>query len=46
MMGSGSSSGNGKNWNVGDLLGRDKKGFKPLSTEEEGMLDDDSDSEV
>ena len=40
------SSGKGKNWNVGDLLGRDKKGFKPLNTEEEGMLDDDSDSEV
>jgi len=45
MMGPG-SSGKGKNWNVGDLLGRDKKGFKPLNTEEEGMLDDDSDSEV
>ena len=39
--------GKGKNWNVGDILGRSKEGFKPLNTDEgEGMLDDDSDSEV
>lgn len=36
------------NWGVGKLLkGRDREGFKPLDTEErDGMLDDDSDSEV
>ena len=46
MMGPSSSS-KGKNWNVGDILGRSKEGFKPLNTEEgDGMLDDDSDSEV
>ena len=46
MMGASSSS-KGKNWNVGDILGRSKDGFKPLNTEEgDGMLDDDSDSEV
>ena len=45
MMGSGGSK--SKNWNVGDILGRSKEGFKPLNTEEgDGMLDDDSDSEV
>ena len=42
----GGSGGKSKNWNVGDILGRSKDGFKPLNTEEEGMLDDDSDSEV
>ena len=33
---------------MGKLLkGRDREGFKPLDTEErDGMLDDDSDSEV
>jgi peptidylamidoglycolate lyase len=38
----------GKEWGVGKLLqGRDREGFKPLDTEErDGMLDDDSDSEV
>ena len=38
----------GKDWGVGKLLkGRDREGFKPLDTEErDGMLDDDSDSEV
>ena len=38
----------GKDWGVGNLLqGRDREGFKPLDTEErDGMLDDDSDSEV
>merc|ERR1719450_1441350 len=37
----------GKQWNVGDILGRSKEGFRPLSTEEgENMLDPDSDSEV
>ena len=41
------AGGKGKNWNVGDILGRSKEGFKPLNTDEgEGMLDDDSDSEV
>ena len=36
-----------KEWSVGDILGRNKDGFKPLNTEEkDGMLDDDSDSEV
>ena len=43
----GSSGSKSKNWNVGDILGRSKEGFKPLNTEEgDGMLDDDSDSEV
>lgn len=41
------SSSGGKNWNVGDILGRSKEGFRPLSTDEgENMLDGDSDSEV
>ncbi len=36
-----------KNWNVGDILGRSKDGFQPVNTDErEGMLGDDSDSEV
>jgi len=36
-----------KDWNVGDILGRNKDGFQPVNTEErDGMLDDDSDSEV
>ena len=36
-----------KDWGVGGLLGRNKDGFKPLDTEErDGMLEDDSDSEV
>ena len=36
-----------KEWSVGDMLGRNRDGFKPLNTEEkDGMLDDDSDSEV
>ena len=38
-----------KDWGgMGKLLkGRDREGFKPLDTEErDGMLDDDSDSEV
>ena len=36
-----------KHWNVGDILGRSKEGFRPLSTEEgENMMDSDSDSEV
>ena len=41
------SSKSGKNWSVGDILGRSKEGFKPLNTEDaDGLLDDDSDSEV
>ena len=41
------TSAGGKNWNVGDILGRSKEGFRPLSTDEgENMLDPDSDSEV
>ena len=41
------AGGKGKNWNVGDILGRSKEGFRPLSTDErENMLEDDSDSEV
>ena len=41
------STSGGKNWNVGDILGRSKEGFRPLSTDEgENMLDADSDSEV
>ena len=41
------TSAGGKNWNVGDILGRSKEGFRPLSTDEgENMLDADSDSEV
>jgi len=36
-----------KDWNVGDILGRNKDGFQPVNTDErDGMLDDDSDSEV
>ena len=36
-----------KDWNVGDILRRNKDGFQPVNTEErDGMLDDDSDSEV
>ena len=36
-----------KNWNVGDILGRSKDGFQPVNTDErEGMLGDESDSEV
>jgi len=32
---------------VGDILGRSKDGFQPVNTDErEGMLGDDSDSEV
>jgi len=44
----GGSRPRGKDWGVGKLLkGRDREGFKPLDTEErDGMLDDDSDSEV
>ena len=44
----GKEGGRGKEWGVGKLLkGRDREGFKPLDTEErDGMLDDDSDSEV
>ena len=42
-----SASKSGKNWSVGDILGRSKEGFKPLNTEDaDGLLDDDSDSEV
>ena len=44
------AGGKGKQWNVGDILGRSKfskEGFRPLSTDEgDNMLDDDSDSEV
>ena len=41
------SSKSGKNWSVGDILGRSKEGFKPLNTEDaDGLLDEDSDSEV
>ena len=45
---SGGKRGGKDNWGVGKLLkGRDREGFKPLDTEErDGMLDDDSDSEV
>ena len=43
----GPSGKGGKHWNVGDILGRSKEGFRPLRTDEgENMLDDDSDSEV
>ena len=36
-----------KDWNVGDILGRNKDGFQPVNTDErDGMLDDDSESEV
>merc|ERR1719318_312174 len=35
-----------KDWNVGDILGRNKDGFQPVNTDErDGMLDDESDSE-
>ena len=44
------AGGKGKQWNVGDILGRSKfskQGFRPLSTDEgDNMLDEDSDSEV
>lgn len=46
-MMSGTGGKGNKHWNVGDILGRSKDGFKPLSTDEgENMLDSDSDSEV
>jgi len=46
MAGSSSKS-KYKDWNVGDILGRNKDGFQPVNTDErDGMLDDDSDSEV
>ena len=46
-MTSGASGKGKKHWNVGDILGRSKEGFRPLSTDEgENMLDSDSDSEV
>ena len=36
-----------KDWNVGNILGRNKDGFQQVNTDErDGMLDDDSDSEV
>jgi hypothetical protein len=42
-----SESNKKKNWNVGDILGRSKDGFQPVNTDErEGMLADDSESEV
>ena len=45
--GAGAGAKSGKNWSVGDILGRSKEGFRPLNTEEgDGMLDEDSDSEV
>jgi hypothetical protein len=45
--GQGGGGAKAKEWGVGDLLGRSKDGFKPLNTDErDGMLDDDSDSEV
>lgn len=48
LVGGKESGGRKDNWGVGKLLkGRDREGFKPLDTEErDGMLDDDSDSEV
>ena len=46
-MAAATASKSGKNWSVGDILGRSKDGFKPLNTEDaDGLLDDDSDSEV
>jgi len=46
-MVSNSSKSRFKDWNVGDILGRNKDGFQPVNTDErDGMLDDDSDSEV
>ena len=47
MAAASSASKSGKNWSVGDILGRSKEGFKQLNTEDaDGLLDDDSDSEV
>ena len=48
LVGGKENGGRKDNWGVGKLLkGRDREGFKPLDTEErDGMLDDDSDSEV